>query len=215
MAKKDKKLVVEHLENVSWKVLDAYPEVVSALIKRRSGVYTLYRKSQLYYVGLASNLMVRLKAHLRDRHSGLWDRFSVYLTVHDEHMKEMESLLLRIGKPTGNKVSGKFMDSVSLRGQLNQAIKNDADDERARLMGGAVARRRRKAKARKSKGRLLLGDLVDRRTPLRAWRGDYEYFATALKDGTIEFDGIKPRWSLQNRPKGVTAKPANGDGPGR
>ena len=24
-----------------------------------------------------------------------------------------------------------------------------------------------------------------------------------------------PRWSLQNRPKGVTAKAANGDGPGR
>ena len=41
------------------------------MIKRRAGVYALYRKQEkLYYVGLASNLMGRSKAHLRDRHTG-------------------------------------------------------------------------------------------------------------------------------------------------
>jgi hypothetical protein len=40
--------------------------------------------------------MGRLKGHLRDCHKGLWDRFSVYLTSDAEHIKELESLLLRI-----------------------------------------------------------------------------------------------------------------------
>ena len=36
--------VVEHLEDISWKVLEQYPQVVSSMIKRRSGVYALYRR---------------------------------------------------------------------------------------------------------------------------------------------------------------------------
>ena len=75
-------LVVEHLENVSGKVFDAYPEIIREMIKGKSGVYALYRRGSLYYVGLASNLSGRLKNHRRDRHSGLWDRFSVYLMAH-------------------------------------------------------------------------------------------------------------------------------------
>jgi hypothetical protein len=69
------------LEHISWRVLDEYPEVIRRLIRTKSGIYALYRGHRLYYVGLADNLMGRLKGHLRDRHRGLWDRFSVYLTV--------------------------------------------------------------------------------------------------------------------------------------
>lgn len=105
-----RKLLSEHLEDISWRLLDAYAELVRGLIRRRAGVYALYRGRRLYYVGLASNLMGRLKGHLRDRHRGLWDRFSVYLTTDHEHMKELESLILRIVRPAGNKVSGGLGD---------------------------------------------------------------------------------------------------------
>ncbi|NJD21133.1 MAG: GIY-YIG nuclease family protein, partial [Melioribacter sp.] len=88
---KQKHLVLQHLENISGKVLQEYVAVIKDFIKGKAGVYALYGKEKLYYVGLASNLMNRLKIHLNDRHRGLWDRFSVYLTVHDEHMKELES----------------------------------------------------------------------------------------------------------------------------
>ena len=84
---KDKQLVLEHLEDLSGRVLEEYPEEVKALIRRRSGIYALYRRDKLYYVGLANNLMLRLKQHLRDRHNGVWDRFGVYLTVHNEHIQ--------------------------------------------------------------------------------------------------------------------------------
>lgn len=75
----NRQLVVGQLEEVSWKVLADYRESVADLIRRQAGVYALFRRDKLYYAGLASNLMSRLNGHLRDRHHGKWDRFSVYL----------------------------------------------------------------------------------------------------------------------------------------
>lgn len=100
-APKSQRLVVQHLEKVSGKILEEYPNVIREFIRSRGGVYALYRKEHLYYVGLASNLMARLKTHLRDRHRLGWDRFSVYITLRDGHIKELESLLIRIVGPKG------------------------------------------------------------------------------------------------------------------
>lgn len=186
---KGKQLVLEHLEDLSGRVLEEYPEEVKALIRRRSGIYALYRRDKLYYVGLANNLMLRLKQHLRDRHNGVWDRFGVYLTVHNEHIKELESLLLRILNPPGNKQSGKFIASKNLRPTLNYRIKEADGDRRALLLGGPVAQRRRRAKTKRSRGTLVLAGVVERRVRLKATYKGYEYSATLRKDGHISYDG--------------------------
>jgi hypothetical protein len=51
----------DDLESVSWRVLAEYRDIVGAMIRRKSGVYGLYKQDKLYYVGLASNLMGRVK----------------------------------------------------------------------------------------------------------------------------------------------------------
>ena len=163
-----KHLLLQHLEKVSRRVLEEYRDLIRDMIRDRDGVYALYRRDRLYYVGLASNLMRRLNAHLNDRHRGSWDRFSVYLTVRGEHMKELESLMLRIAQPPGNKQSGKFKASDNLRALLNRGIKDHDDDHRALLLGGHIARRRRRSKATKGKGTVVLAGLVARRLVLRA-----------------------------------------------
>jgi hypothetical protein len=185
---KSRRLVREHLEKISWKTLDTYPEVVNGLIRRRFGVYALYKGKRLYYVGLANNLMGRLKQHLKDRHHGAWDHFSVYLTIHNEHIKELESLLLRIVEPTGNAVGGRLVESQNLFSTLNQQIVEVDADNRAELLGGYVAKRRKQAKARKAKGKGALKGLVSRRATLKAWRDGYEYKASLRMDGTIRYD---------------------------
>jgi len=58
--KSQQKLVLQHLEDISWKVLEEYPEIIRRMITGKWGVYALYRKDKLYYVGLANNLMGRL-----------------------------------------------------------------------------------------------------------------------------------------------------------
>ena len=74
-------LVCQHLEHISRDALETYQRIIKSFVKGRHGIYALYKKDKLYYVGLASNLRNRLKHHLRDRHANRWDRFSVYLTI--------------------------------------------------------------------------------------------------------------------------------------
>lgn len=108
-------LVCQHLENLSRSALEEYQDIVRQYVRHRQGVYALYRRGKLYYVGLAGNLRSRLGHHLKDRHHDSWDRFSVYLTIGDSHLRELESLILRIVKPPGNKQKGKFAKSEDLR----------------------------------------------------------------------------------------------------
>ena len=116
-------LVCQQLENISSVVLEDYQDVIRRYIRGRNGIYALYKHEKLYYVGLATNLRGRLTQHLKDRHRGLWDRFSVYLTIGDDHIREMESLLLRIMRPSGNKQVGKFVQCESLNRKLARDIK--------------------------------------------------------------------------------------------
>ena len=122
---KTPQLVCQHLENISGDVLEDYQDIIRDYVSRRHGVYALYDDENLYYVGLASNLSSRLKTHLRDKHSGQWNRFSVYLTIGDKHLRELEALILRVVKPMpeGNSKIGKFARSDDLRARLAKDIR--------------------------------------------------------------------------------------------
>ncbi|MBI4542961.1 MAG: GIY-YIG nuclease family protein [Gemmatimonadetes bacterium] len=89
MARPSYHLVVQHVERMPRRILEEQPEVVREYVKGKRGVYALYKRSKLYYVGLASNLRRRLKQHLRDRHAGVLDSFSMYLTESDAHLREL------------------------------------------------------------------------------------------------------------------------------
>ncbi len=77
---------------------------------RGRGIYVLYRKGRVYYIGLStSSMRSRLRSHAtRDRHAGKWDTFSFYQVRRGKYIKDIESLLLRVFRPSGNKVSGRF-----------------------------------------------------------------------------------------------------------
>lgn len=157
MRKRRQPLVVQHLEGASRAALNRFPEVIRELARGRNGVYALYKGNRLYYVGLASNLRGRLHGHLADRHAGAWDRFSVYLTEGDEHLRELEALLLRIASPQGNKVYGKLSGSEDLRRRFRARIREVQRDEFNLLAGGFAAQAAREAartatrKARKNR----------------------------------------------------------------
>ena len=74
------------------------------------GIYVLYRGRNVYYVGLSKrSIRGRLRSHFKSRrHRGKWDRFSFYQIGRVRYIKDVESLLLRIVRPPGNSVSGKF-----------------------------------------------------------------------------------------------------------
>jgi len=115
-------LVSQHLENISRTALEKYQDILKEFVKGRHGIYALYHKGRLYYVGLASNLRNRLKTHLKDRHAQTWDSFSVYLTINDSHLHELETLTLKIASPKGNKQSGNFINAQDLRPMFRKAV---------------------------------------------------------------------------------------------
>lgn len=181
-------LLLGYLEKISWRVLGHYPKLVQQMIRHKSGVYALYRQDKLYYVGLAKNLMGRVRGHLKDRHKGSWDRFSVYLTVDESHMKQLESLLLRIARPSGNRVSGGFGGPASLYRTLNRLMSQADADRRAGFIGGFIAKHRR-AKAAVAGGSLGLAGLVERRISLRAHSKGRSFKATLRRDGYVSYGG--------------------------
>lgn len=128
-------LVCQHLERISRGALERYQDIIRNFVRRRYGVYALYRKDRLYYVGLARNLRNRLRHHLRDRHGKSWDRFSVYLTVGDSHIRELESLVLRIVRPRGNKQRGKFGRAENLLPRFKRDVRRKHELELQELIG--------------------------------------------------------------------------------
>ena len=40
------------------------------IMRHFSGIYALYNKENIYYIGLTTNLLARIKWHLKDQHAG-------------------------------------------------------------------------------------------------------------------------------------------------
>src|SRR4030043_1181188 len=133
-------LVCQQLENISREALGKYQDIIRQHVRRRHGVYALYRRGRLHYVGLASNLRSRLGHHLKDRHQDSWDRFSVYLTIGDTHLKGLEALILRIVKPAGNKVKGKFAKCEDIRRKFARDVRRNQREELRSLLGKVGAK---------------------------------------------------------------------------
>lgn len=122
-------IVTGYLEKVNASVFDKFKHEITEMTKGHQGLYALYRRNKLYYLGLASNLRNRIKHHLNDRHQGKWSHFSLYIIRKEGHIRELESLMLRIAYPEGNSQRGKLKRSEDLLPQLKRQIKKKIHDE--------------------------------------------------------------------------------------
>ena len=182
-------LVSQHLENISRTALEKYQNILKEYVKGRHGVYALYSKGHLYYVGLASNLRNRLKTHLTDRHAQTWDSFSVYLTINDSHLHELETLILKIASPKGNKQSGNFINAQNLKPIFKKAVTKAQQKELIKLglkKSTVVA----KPKVIVQKGRkAVLAPYVKNRFEIRFRYKGKLHKAIVRQDGSILYKG--------------------------
>lgn len=199
-------LVSEHMEGLSPELLERFQTLMRAYIHGKHGIYVLYHRNELYYVGLANNLRHRLGQHLRDRHKGLWDRFSVYFVTEVDHIRELESLILRIVKPKGNLQVGRIPGSLNLGKQLTRTIRDHQKKELDQLVLGTKPRPIRQREEKKpipkqEKGHPPLKGLVRNRLVLRGIRNGKPHKATAHKAGWIDLNGQR-----YNSPSAAAAK---------
>ena len=184
-------LLYQHLERISRSALEKHQRIIRRLIRGRHGIYALYHRDKLYYVGLASNLNRRLENHLADRHRQSWDRFSVYLTISDNHMKELESLLLRIVMPAGNYRNGRFLESEDLLPKLEDEIRTCQKRELDAFLGRAsTATPKRRSSAAATKGRRpILSAYVTGGMRIKGRYKNRTIRAWVRRDGSISFNG--------------------------
>lgn len=191
-------LVGGYLERISVVAFEKYHNEITELVKSNHGIYALYKSDRLYYVGLATDLRRRVQQHLQDRHAGKWNRFSLYLVRKVDHIKEIESLLLSIADPRGNKQGGRLRRATNLQKQLRKLMQERSRIEIDGILKpaprGTKAKRgvgRTKTKRKKtspdSAARPLKGLFGGKR--LYATHKGREYRAIVHRTGRIKFDG--------------------------
>ncbi len=193
-----RKLLIGYLERISSKVFSDFPKELTALVGAEHGVYALYKGNRLYYIGLAGNLRKRIKQHLKDKHAGKWNAFSLYLVRRADHLRELESVMQRIADPKGNKAAGRLRHAQNLKSELEGRIKAEQKRQRARILGGGPAPPARVSdtKAKPKKGRkpsrarkAALAPYVTQRFKVRAVHKGKRYEASVRRDGTINYNG--------------------------
>ena len=158
--------VLEKVEK-SFILDDKYAGIRKKVLAKRSGVYALYdKKGNLYYVGKASDLKGRLNQHSKhNKHSGKWERVSIYFTKNENTAVEVEAIALSLlwgwGKPKGNtqkpkvkkdkemkawiikemgKITNKMMYVNSRSSLRTRNSKNSKDFGKAASQGGNLER---------------------------------------------------------------------------
>jgi len=210
MANNKKHLVIEHLEKVSSEMLENHFDIIKDYIKDKNGIYALYSGDKLYYVGLAMKMSTRLKQHLKDRHAGLWNRFSLYLTRDEKYLNELESLFLNIYKPKGNKVKGKLRGSTSLKKDLYKKAKEEALRSVDDMFG-----RDKKEKIQKTTrttpqtNPFFIGHYIDKQLSIKRTYKGVEYKAKLKPNGQVILND-KPYNSPTDAAKAIADRSMNG-----
>ena len=101
-----------------------FRDEIGGMLKDNSGVYVLYKRNKLYYVGITQNLFWRLHTHTRDRHKGKWDKFSVFIIARGAYLKDIESMIHRISETKANIAKGKFKEHYQYDKKIKQMVKN-------------------------------------------------------------------------------------------
>ena len=182
-------LISGYLERISSEVFDDYHGEITQLVGKKHGVYALYKKDKLYYVGLARNLRRRVKQHLKDRHAKKWDRFSLYL-IHDiAYLKEIEALILHIAEPKGNVQKGRLGKSNNFRKTLYRLVTERTKQRVQKLFGGKKTQKSRKKKSARTTKGPILHKLLFPGTPIKAKYKGREVTATIDEQGKIVLNG--------------------------
>lgn len=203
-------LLVQHLENLSRRVLEDFQDIIREYVRGRQGLYALYRRGKLQYVGLASDLRSRLQAHLHDRHSDTWDAFSLFLTVGRDSLRELEALLIRIARPHGNKSKTKFPRSQNLTSIFRRQIKEQqrAELDALFLMPSRDGRTKIRS-GRKRSSKVPLARYISRRVRIRMDYKGRVFRAYIRPDGWVRFRKTLFR-SPSTAASAISGRPMNG-----
>lgn len=108
-----------------------FKQRIKEVMKGSAGIYALYRKDKIYYVGLTSNLHGRINWHLKDRHKNKWDSFIIFRIKRINYLKDIETLITHIVDLPGNRVKGKVPKDAN----INRVLKDILTQHKKEIRG--------------------------------------------------------------------------------
>lgn len=97
---------------------------LKSVLKKRMGIYALYKKDKVVRVGLGTEIFNRVKGHSENKKLD-WDEVSLFL-IKKEYigfLRDLETAVVRIAKPKYNKQKGRIGDDWYLERILNKSVK--------------------------------------------------------------------------------------------
>jgi hypothetical protein len=113
----------------------------------------------------------------------------MYLTIGDEHIRELESLVLRIVRPKGNVQVGKFGKAENLRRAFARRVREDARVRLNELLGRSKVVKKPRAIGRLGKRQAALAVYTTRPMRLRGRYRGKTVKARVLRSGLISVKG--------------------------
>ncbi len=202
-----KKSIIDVLEKVDKEFMGKqYASIRNKHFGKKSGIYALYdKKGKLYYVGRTSNSKGRLKMHLKNKHSGKWDRFSIYFTKNNDTAVAVEAIalaLLQDSWPKGNTNKPGVKEDKNMKKRISR-------DMNEILYGGSSRSKKSTSRSGKNKSfrkagsrgntqkRLSLKELFNKgflqepQTLKKEYKSGKTFHAVLLPSGQIEYQGKK------------------------
>lgn len=112
------------LDGITRESFDVIKTELASLLKRRAGIYALYKKNKLVRVGLGTNIYWRLKGHARTK-SLVWDTASLFIIgeTNLKYLRDLETAIVRIAKPKYNNQKGRVLDEHYLQRLLRRKVR--------------------------------------------------------------------------------------------
>lgn len=184
--KGSRSLVLRRLEYVSKILFRRHFKLITDLVGNSPGIYALYDGGELYYVGKSTDLKKRVKQHLRDRHYASWTHFSLYLVRKSAHINEIETMLIRIANPKGNRFIPKGKKDSEMLKELKAMVKEQQKIEFEDMFAKYESDKYdRKKKYPYIKKKSLKGLVSKSKKIYRSYKGK-DYIATLTPGGSIK-----------------------------
>ena len=203
MKPKKSSILFKKIEGINRFVFEKKYKAIRDLIRQKTkndyGVYALYNKTKkLYYVGQTKkDIIKRVQCHLKGKHKGKWDYFSVYFTEKEEHAREVESIILSVlPEVKGNTQNqSKIGEDKELKKEI-KGLKKEIDKGTPILAEIGPKKPKKAIKKQKiqrqSKARdknFSLVGLFEIDKPLKATYKKQEYRAMLLTSGKVLYKG--------------------------
>lgn len=112
------------LSGISRDAFEVIKRELKSVLKKRMGIYALYKGDKVVRVGLGTEIYHRIKGHSKNKKLN-WDNVSLFLIRKEYigHLRDLETAIVRIAKPKYNKQRGRIGDEHFLERILKKSVK--------------------------------------------------------------------------------------------